>query len=68
MYRYLEIVEGRLSALVVALMAPSLKREEGQTLVEYALIIVTIAIGVTAAMVFLRDKISTLFSDIGNSL
>ena len=46
----------------------SLKREEGQTLVEYALIIVTISIGVTGAMVFLRGQINTIFTDIGNSL
>jgi Flp pilus assembly pilin Flp len=46
----------------------SFKREEGQTLVEYALIIVTISIGVTVAMVFLRDKITNLFSQIGGQL
>jgi Flp pilus assembly pilin Flp len=46
----------------------SLKREEGQTLVEYALIIVTISIGVTGAMVFLRGQIRSVFSDIGNAL
>jgi Flp pilus assembly pilin Flp len=46
----------------------SLKREEGQTLVEYALIIVTISIGVTVAMTFLRDQIRGVFSDIGNAL
>jgi Flp pilus assembly pilin Flp len=44
------------------------KREEGQTLVEYALIIVTISIGVTVAMTFLRDQISSIFSTIGNDL
>lgn len=46
----------------------SVKREEGQTLVEYALIIVTISIGVTAAMVFLRNQIDAIFTSIGNSL
>jgi Flp pilus assembly pilin Flp len=45
-----------------------LRRDEGQTLVEYALIIVTISIGVTAAMVFLRDQIRQVFTDIGNAL
>jgi Flp pilus assembly pilin Flp len=44
------------------------KREEGQTLVEYALIIVTISIGVTVAMTFLRDQISSIFSTIGSDL
>ena len=46
----------------------SLRREEGQTLVEYALIIVTISIGVTAAMVFLKEKIASVFSTIGSTL
>ncbi len=46
----------------------SFKREEGQTLVEYALIIVTISIGVTGAMVFLRGKIENIFTTIANDL
>jgi pilus assembly protein Flp/PilA len=46
----------------------SFKREEGQTLVEYALIIVTISIGVTLAMTFLRNQIAQVFSDIGSAL
>jgi pilus assembly protein Flp/PilA len=42
--------------------------EEGQGLVEYALIIAVIAIAVIVAMVFLRDQISNIFSNIGNNL
>jgi Flp pilus assembly pilin Flp len=54
---------------VVRLLAGGrLRREDGQTLVEYALIIATIAIAVTAAMVFLSDQISTLFSNVGSDL
>ncbi len=45
-----------------------LKREEGQTLVEYALIIVTISIAVTGAMAFLTGKLNGVFSQIGNAL
>lgn len=45
-----------------------LKRQEGQTLVEYALIIVTISIGVLVAMTFLKNQIVQVFSDIGNDL
>lgn len=41
---------------------------EGQGLVEYALIIAFIAVVVIVAMVFLQDKITTLFSKAGNSL
>ena len=44
------------------------RRDEGQTLVEYALILVTIAVVVVAAMTFLEGKISQLFTDIGNAL
>ena len=46
----------------------SLRRDEGQTLVEYALILVTISIGVLAAMTFLRNQINALFTTIGNDL
>ena len=36
--------------------------ERGQTLVEYALIVATISIGVTAAMLLLREQIAQVFS------
>ena len=42
--------------------------DEGQGLVEYALIIAVIAIAVIIAMLFLRDQISNIFSNIGNNL
>ena len=42
--------------------------EEGQGLVEYALIIAIIAIAVIVAMIFLRDQITNVFSNIGNNL
>jgi len=42
--------------------------EEGQTLVEYALIISLIALGVIAALLFLKNRIVNLFSSAGNSL
>jgi len=42
--------------------------EEGQGLVEYALIIAVIAMAVIVAMIFLRDQISNIFSNIGNNL
>jgi Flp pilus assembly pilin Flp len=64
----MEHVKAVMNRMLISLAAPSLRREEGQTLVEYALIIVTISIGVTAAMLFLRDQIRTVFSNIGNAL
>jgi pilus assembly protein Flp/PilA len=42
--------------------------EDGQGLVEYALIIAVIAIAVIVAMVFLRGQIENVFSNIGNNL
>jgi len=42
--------------------------QEGQGLVEYALIIAFIAILVIVALIFLRQQITTLFSRVGNSI
>ena len=55
--------------IAAALNGAALRREDGQTLVEYALIIVTIAIGTTGAMIFLREQIVTfLYSTVGSAL
>lgn len=43
-------------------------KEKGQGLVEYALIIVLIAIVVIVAMQFLAPTIGNVFSDIGSTL
>ncbi len=40
--------------------------DQGQGLVEYALIISVIAIAVIVAMVFLRGQLQIMFSNIGN--
>ena len=42
--------------------------EEGQTLVEYGLLLALIAVVVIAALLFLGPIISSLFNDIGNRL
>jgi pilus assembly protein Flp/PilA len=49
-------------------MIAFLREEEGQGLVEYALIIAVIAIAVIVAMVFLRGQLQNIFSNIGNNL
>ena len=49
-------------------MASFFRDEGGQGLVEYALIIAVIAIAVIVAMIFLRDQLSNIFSNIGNNL
>jgi Flp pilus assembly pilin Flp len=40
----------------------------GQDLIEYALLASTIALGVTAAMMYVRNQLNTEFSNIGNSI
>ncbi|CAN5193341.1 hypothetical protein BH18CHL2_BH18CHL2_06780 [soil metagenome] len=42
--------------------------DEGRGLVEYALIIVVIAIAVIVAMIFLRGQLANQFSNIANNL
>jgi Flp pilus assembly pilin Flp len=42
--------------------------EEGQTLVEYALIIAVVSLGALVALGFLSGRIQDLFSRAGNSL
>jgi len=45
-----------------------LREDDGQGLVEYALILVVIAIAVIIAMLFLRDQLANEFSSVGNNL
>ncbi len=45
-----------------------IRDDQGQGLVEYALIIAVIAIAVIVAMIFLRGQITNIFSSIGNNL
>jgi len=45
-----------------------LRREEGQDLAEYALIIALVSIMLVAALTALRGNISTIFSTIGSVL
>lgn len=45
-----------------------IREDDGQGLVEYALIIAVIAIAVIVAMIFLKGQIQNIFSNIGNNL
>ena len=45
-----------------------LAHREGQTLVEYALILVVVSMGTLGAMTFLRGKLIQVFSQVGNLL
>jgi len=49
-------------------MVEFLKSEEGQGLVEYALIIAVIAIAVIISMVFFRNQLTNYFSNIVKNL
>ncbi len=49
-------------------MLAFVRDDEGQGLVEYALIIAVIAIVVIVAMIFLRGQLENIFSNIGNNL
>jgi len=51
-----------------ALSAPRLRREEGQTFVEYALILALIAVALAASLTVLKGKIDDIFSKIGSDL
>jgi Flp pilus assembly pilin Flp len=67
--KQLRMAIGMRYALALAgLSVPSLRREEGQTFVEYALILAFIAILMIAALTFLRDKIASLYSHVANGL
>ena len=45
-----------------------LRESDGQDLIEYALLAATIALGVTAAMIFVKDQLNSKFSNIANSV
>ena len=49
-------------------MTTFIRDDSGQGLVDYALIIAVVAIAVIVAMIFLRDQITNIFSNIGNDL
>ena len=51
-----------------AKIATVLSRQEGQGMVEYALIIVLVAIGVIVAITALRTQLQTVFNTIVNNL
>jgi Flp pilus assembly pilin Flp len=51
-----------------SLLGKFVRETEGQDLIEYALLASVIALGVTAAMLFLRDQLNSEFSSIGSSI
>jgi len=62
--------EGMLLVYIRALdvLNGRLRRQEGQALVEYALIVSLIAVALIGALTFMSGQIKVIFSDIGNHL
>ena len=58
---------GRMTLALGSAIA-SLRREEGQTFTEYAIIVAVITIGTVAAVGFLRDAITNALSAAANSI
>ena len=62
----------RLGIAIAALSGPNLhrvfKRQEGQTFVEYALILALISVALAASLTVLKDKIAAIFAKIGSDL
>jgi len=67
-------MSNKMNALVLHLVTllksylPTVKREEGQGMVEYALIIALVAIVLVAALGLLNADIAAIFSRIGTAL
>ena len=68
MKRLNSMLDGFVALIFSGQLPLSLEREEGQTLVEYALIIAFIAVIVLVAVTFLGSQISSLFTSIGSAL
>jgi pilus assembly protein Flp/PilA len=55
-------------ALFTQFLATLKRDEDGQGLAEYALILALIAIVAIIALIFLGTQVSTILSDVGNSV
>ena len=54
--------------LITRIYLTDLRREEGQTMTEYGVLLALIAIGVIAVLLVLGPKIATVFQKVSNSL
>ena len=50
------------------LLTKFVRESEGQDLIEYALLASVIALGVTAGMLYVKDKLNSEFTTIANSI
>ena len=58
----------RLALALAGLSTPTLKREEGQTFVEYAMILALIGVALVTALTFLHNQIANAYTDIANKI
>jgi len=68
MNKFHTMVGTRLALVLAGLSTPTLKREEGQTFVEYAMILALIGVALTVALTFLQGKIAAAYTDIANQI
>jgi Flp pilus assembly pilin Flp len=61
-------VATRLALAFAGLATPTVKREEGQTFVEYAMILALVAVLLVVALTFLHDQIANAYTHIGNTI
>lgn len=64
----MSLINNKLLELMTRLQAASAKREEGQGLVEYALILALVSVTAAVALGVLSGKINGVFSTISNAL
>ena len=58
----------QVALMLQGLSLSSLRREEGQTLTEYALILALIAVAVIAVVITLGGKITGIFNNVSSNL
>ena len=58
----------RLALVLAGLSTPTLRRQEGQTFVEYAMILALIGVALTVALTFLKDQIAAAYTNIANQI
>ena len=64
----MNMIAMRFALAIRSLSLPSIEREEGQTLAEYALILALIAIVAIIALIFLGTQVSGILSTVGASV
>ena len=66
----MDVLNSLVGRVILAVKSPvgSLRRQEGQTFTEYAIIVATIAVGTVAAVGFLRNAVTNALSSAANAI